>query len=121
MGFKSWVANAPIETFGIKDQITLYKDKIQRHDRKKERHPLDGVTATVEDGAALEKRVTATRLIALGIFSLAAKKKSGGESFLTIEGPDFFWTIEVDRKKKNNAIKFAAAVNNQVKKHSAND
>ena len=119
MGFKDWVANAPVATFGIKDQVVLYKDAIHRVSEVAGHHPLDGVSARVEDGNALESRVTATRLVALGVFAFAAKKKRGGEAFLTIEGPDFFWAIEVDRKKKGDAMKFAAKINDQVRKHAA--
>lgn len=113
MGFKEWVANAPVATFGLTDQVVLYKE---RATRGKEEHPLAGVTARVESGSDLEKRVTVTRLVAVGVFALLAKKKSGGEAYLTIEGPDFFWTVEVDRKKRGDAQAFAAKVNDQARK-----
>lgn len=117
------VANAPIERFGsLTDSINIYATEIERMGGDDAgRHSLEGVTARVEDGAALEKRVTATRLLAFGVFAFAAKKKKGGESFLTIEGPDFFWAIEVDRKKKGDAMKFAAKVNHQVKQAAASN
>lgn len=93
--------------------VTVYRDRIERGG---ESHPLDGVTARVETGSDLEKRVTVTRLVAIGVFALLAKKKSGGEVYLTIEGPNFFWTIEVDRKKQPDARTFAAKVNDQARK-----
>lgn len=109
MGFKDLMAKAPQATFGsLTDQIVLYRDRVQRG---KESHPLDGVTARVEAGSDLEQRVTATRLVALGLFALAAKKKSGGESYLTIEGPDFFWSVEVGRDDRGKAQAFMAKVN----------
>lgn len=101
---------------GYFERATLYRDRIERGT---ETHPLDGVTARVESGSDLEKRVTATRLVALGVFAFAAKKKSGGEAFLTVEGPGFFWTIEVDRKKRAQAQAFAAKVNDQARKVTA--
>lgn len=110
MGFKEWVASAPVATFS---GVALGKDYVQRGSEK---YPLDGVTARLESGTDLQRRVTATRLVALGVFAFAAKKKSGGESYLTVEGPDFFWTIEVDRKKRSDAQKFAAKVNDQARK-----
>ena len=117
MGFKDWVADAPVATFG---NLTLRKDRVQKLDGfKKEEHPLDGVMARVESGAELDSRITATRLVSLGIFALAFKKKSGGEGYLTIEGPDFLWFVEVDRKKKGDAIKFAMKLNNHVKESAA--
>lgn len=96
--------------------LTLHRDRVTKGG---DTHPLDGVTARVEVGSDLEKRVTATRLVALGVFAFAAKKKTGGEVFLTVEGPGFFWTIEVDRKKRGDAQAFAAKVNDQARKMPA--
>lgn len=112
MGLRDWAANAPTATFGLAEQIALYKDRIEH---KGESHGLDGVTARVESGSDLEKRVTVTRLVAVGVLALLAKKKSGGEAYLTVEGPEFFWTIEVDRKKRSQAQAFAAKVNSAVR------
>lgn len=53
------------------------------------RHPLAGLTARVEDSGTLNRRITATRLVAFGVFALAApKKQDDRELYLTIEGPD---------------------------------
>ena len=52
--------------------------------------PLDGVTARIESGQNVHKRLTVTRRVLLGPLSLALPKTKGGESYLTIEGPDFF-------------------------------
>jgi hypothetical protein len=112
MGLREWAAKAPVATFGVRDQVALYKDSVKRG---AERFPLEGVSSRVEAGSDLETRVTATRLIALGIFAFAAKKKRGGEVFLTVEGPEFFWTIEVDRKDQSKAREFAAKVTNQAR------
>ena len=113
MGFKDWVEDAPVATFG---NVTLRKYRIQKLDGfKKEEHPLDGVTVRVESGSEIDSRITATRLIALGVFALAAKKKTGGEAYLTIEGTDFMWVIDVDRKKKPDAIKFAHTFTSHIK------
>lgn len=109
MGLKEWAAKAPVATFGMRDGLQLHKDRIERNGHGS--HPLEGVSARVESGSDLEKRVTVTRLVAVGVFALLAKKKSGGEAYLTVEGPDFFWTVEVDRKKRPQAQAFAAKVN----------
>ena len=74
------------------------------------RHPLAGVEARVESGEGLHRRITATRVLLTGVFALALRKKAGGTSFLTIEGPGFAWVEEVDRKKKEKAVQFAASV-----------
>lgn len=51
------------------------------------RYPLAGLTARVEDSGTLNRRITATRLVAFGVFALAAKKKQDDrEVYLTIEG-----------------------------------
>ena len=71
----------------------------------------------VESGSELQSRVTATRLLAFGVFAFAAKKKKGGEKYLTIEGPDFVWTAEVKRDKKdiNKAMNFVSQINSNAK------
>lgn len=97
-----------------KQKFTLYEHVI---DKDGEEQPLTDVTARLEAGEELQSRVTATRLVLLGVFALAAKKKSGGTKFLTIEGPEFMWGAEVDRKSIKDAQKFMLAVNNQVKKN----
>lgn len=51
-------------------------------------HPLAGLTARVEDSGTLNRRITATRLVAFGVFALAApKRQDDRELYLTIEGP----------------------------------
>lgn len=108
MGLRDWAAKAPTATFG---NYLLRRDSIEKVGGKdRGKHPLQGVTAVVESGEALQSRVTATRILAIGVFALAAKKKSGGESYLTIEGPGFAWVEEVDRKKRADAVAFAAKV-----------
>lgn len=78
--------------------------------------PVRGVRADVEQGSALESRVTLTRLLAIGVFAFAFKKKRGGEMYLTVEGPDFAWMAKVDRKRIPDAMKFATKVNNAALK-----
>lgn len=75
-------------------------------------HWLKDVHATVEDGSAVQDRITATRIMLVGLFALAWKKKRGGEKWLTISGPDFIWIAEVGRKQIPEAMRFANAVNN---------
>lgn len=60
---------------------------------------------SLEDGEELEKRVTLTRVALLGVFALAAKKKSGGTKYITVDGDGFFWAMEVDRKHVKDAQK----------------
>ena len=98
------------------DHMEVSMGKVSYSGKGGGKKPVKGVTARVESGAELESRVTATRLVLLGVFAFAAKKKTGGEKFVTIEGPDFVWAMEVDRKHANDAVEFAAAVNNAARK-----
>jgi hypothetical protein len=80
------------------------------------RHPLAGLTARVEDSGTLNRRITATRLVAMGPFALAAKKKQDDrEAFLTVEGPDVAIVRTVQMKNKpsagSEARAFAAKLN----------
>jgi hypothetical protein len=117
MGFKEWVADVPVATFG---PFHLRKDSIERVvGEDKGKHPLAGVEVTLEDGEALRRRVTATRVLATGVFALALRKQSGGESFLTIQGDGFAWVYEVPAKKRGDAVKFVAKVRAQAHTVSA--
>lgn len=92
--------------------FVLYRDRVVHAGEEKS---LEGVTSHVEAGSEIQKRVTATRVVAVGMFALLAKKRSGGEVYLTVEGPEFFWTTEVDRKKRGDAMAFSAKVNDAAR------
>ena len=114
---KEKAAAGPVATYRT---LTLYGSgevgRVKESGFGNERVGLSGVGAQVESGSALEKRVTATRLVAMGgVGGLLFKKKSGGESWLTIEGPDVFWTVEVPRGEERKAREFAAKVNEAAK------
>jgi hypothetical protein len=59
-----------------------------------------------------------TRLIAVGLFALAFKKRRGGEKYLTIEGPDFAWMSLIDRKHVQEGMRFMNNVNDAARKAS---
>lgn len=105
--------------YKLTDNEIAYTQRMKVFNTEWDSHPLAGVTASVEDGAELQSRFTATRIALLGPFALAFKKKKGGEKFLAIEGPDFAWVVEVNRKKVNEAVRFANKVNNIAKKFPA--
>ena len=67
---------------------------------------LEDVVIELDEGSALESRFTATRLLLVGVFALAFKKKKGGEKFLLIFNDNFQWLDEVPRKKISDATKF---------------
>lgn len=85
----------------------------------REKQPIAGVTATVESVGDLQSRITGTRLLMTGPFALAfRKKKDNRELFLTIDGPDFQWLVDVDPKKQKDAREFAAKVNTAARRAS---
>lgn len=99
---------------GADGVVTLYRDRVDvkmKGRLRTTRVPYASITrVSLEDGEALSTRVTATRVLALGVFALAAKKRVGGTKFLTIESDEVFVTVEVPRKKVNEARKVAAMI-----------
>lgn len=69
----------------------------------------------IETGEELTSRVTVSRVVLIGLFALAAKKKEGGEKYLTIGGDDFIWAMEVPRKMAKDAQKFLVRVDNAIR------
>ena len=77
--------------------------------------PVFGATAHVETAADVRRRITATRVLAIGIFALAAKKQTGNV-YLTVEHPDYGFVVEIPVKKETQAREFAAKINNAAKR-----
>lgn len=80
------------------------------------RHRVAELVARVEDSGTVNRRLTATRMVALGVFALAAPKKQDDRSvYLTIEGPTtaIVRTIEFAKNPTAGDVarRFAAAVN----------
>jgi hypothetical protein len=89
---------------------------IEGYGENARRHPIAGLVARVEDSGTLNRRVTATRLVAFGVFALAApKKQDDRELYLTIEGPTtaILRTIQVKNAASitTRARSFAMQVN----------
>lgn len=99
---------------GADGVVTLYRVRVDvkmKGRLRTTRVPYASITrVSLEDGEALSTRVTATRVLVLGVFALAAKKRVGGTKFLTIESDEVFVTVEVPRKKVNEARKVAAMI-----------
>lgn len=73
--------------------------------------PIVGMMATVDTAGALERRITATRILTTGVFALAwRKKKDSRELYLLIEGKGWAVAEQVNPKKGAEARKFAAAL-----------
>lgn len=80
--------------------------------KPKETYPLAGAKATVETAGQIEKRVTATRVLALGVFALGARKKRDDRHlYLVIEGNGWAITETLKPKLEGRARTFAAQVN----------
>nr|DAH96750.1 MAG TPA: hypothetical protein [Caudoviricetes sp.] len=101
---------------GMLDQMILREKTIIHTQSGDDPKPLEGVVARIEEGRELESRITLTRIALLGVFALAAPKRKGGERFVTVEGHDFIWCMEVKHKNAGDAVRFVAKVNQQVKK-----
>ena len=95
------------EIFGVFEGIVFKPGDIRY---KGQGGPVKGAVARVESGADVERRVTATRLLAIGIFAFAAKKQKGS-IYLTVEHPTYQFVVEIPVKKEAQARKFAAGIN----------
>lgn len=83
-----------------------------------------GVTASAEDNTSINKRLTATRLVALNVFALAApKKKGGGNAYVVIEGPHISGVAAFSGDKQQTvgpkAYSLAAQINNAARQAAA--
>ena len=113
--FDKMTRNAVSATFKP-DEGARYELTSTRLRHGVDNEPLKGMIIDLKDGAPLQQRATATRLLLLGAFALAAPKKSGGDSYLEISGPGFHWSSKVGRKHRDEAIRFAERVRSQIAK-----
>lgn len=112
MGRRDQADGAPIAVYGgMRGGVTLHRRSISR---RHEDHPLAYAVARVETASALVARLTTTQLVALGAHAFADRKKRGGEVYLTIQSPEFLWTIEVEPIDQWRAQAFADKVNETV-------
>ena len=91
---------------------------------------LVGVKATAADESSVtvSQRLTATRMVTLGVFSLAAPKKTQkahGSAYILIEGPEVSGVGVINASSYNTtpgpgAFAFAADVNNAARAAAAN-
>lgn len=90
--------------------ILLSKDGIIR--ARLDFGSIAGCTAHVETEGELQRRVTATRLLTIGVFAFAAKKKKDERAlYLTVEGPEVSFVIDVKPKDSQQARMAAATIN----------
>lgn len=115
---RKWTALPSAQFVGDDGTLQLYPDGVDyMAGFKKSTIPLASIqSVSLEEGADLESRITATRLVLVGVFALAIKKKKGGEKYLTIESDDAFVVVKVPRKNIDKAHKFSAAVRTAMKR-----
>jgi hypothetical protein len=111
MGFRESVKQRAEEKANTFGQVRLYGGKVF-NEKTSEGGWVKGAQATVETSGQLEKRVTVTRLVTLNILAFGLrKKKDSRQLFLTVEGEDFAFVVEVDPKRERQAREFAAKIN----------
>ncbi|MCS6578272.1 hypothetical protein [Curtobacterium poinsettiae] len=127
MGFKEWLAGA--DERAAKASARL--DEINRRQRESgkfagvylgdgmigwtdqgraRREPVTGARAEVAVGADAQRRITATRIVLIGVFALAFRKQKG-TGFLTIESDTYYLGVPFPIKDERDARAFAAKVN----------
>lgn len=74
------------------------------------REPVTGARAEVAVGADAQRRITATRIVLIGVFALAFRKQKG-TGFLTIEADTYYLGVPFPIKDERDARAFAAKVN----------
>jgi hypothetical protein len=115
MGFGDAVRQKAEEKANTFGPVRLYGGKVF-NEKTSEGGWVKGARATVETSGQLDKRITATRLIAFNVFAFGLrKKKDGRELFLTVEGDDFAFVVEFDPKRQAEARQFAAKINTAAK------
>ena len=76
---------------------------------------VDGATASVETDGEVVARFTATRIVLLGVFALAFKKKKDKRGlFLMVDGPTYAFVAEIDPDKDAKKAREVAQAINQA-------
>lgn len=93
--------------------VTLYEDRIETPDGVAELS--DEVRADVDTAGnlAMSSRVTATRLVTLGVFAFAFKKKKKHDTrelYLVVETPEFMTVRQIDPNLGPRARSFVAQI-----------
>lgn len=79
---------------------------------------INGAIATVD--SQVSSRITATRLLAIGVLALAAQKKTGN-LYLSIDTPQVSSVVECPPQDQQTAREFAVSITNQGRRADASD
>lgn len=127
MGVGAWLKDATRK--GLQRSVNQYREDYYKHNPDKfhvsgcwikdgtiyyegQTMPVVGSTAKLESPGTVGRRVTATRLLAVGVFAFAWKKKQDDrERFLTIEDDEQIFVVEVDAKHMKAAREMVEWIN----------
>lgn len=77
--------------------------------------PLGGARASVDSAGAIDRRITATRLVLTGPLALGLrKKKDHRELYLLVEGSGFAHVEQADPKYRETTLRFVAEFNKRA-------
>jgi hypothetical protein len=127
MGLKEWLAGADERATKASARLDVIRQKQTTtgrfagvflgdgmigwtEDRRARREPVAGARAEVAVGADAQRRITATRIVLIGVFALAFRKQKG-TGFLTIENDTYYLGVPFPIKDERDARAFAAKVN----------
>lgn len=109
-------ALAQLSLKGVWLDIKFKGETVQHLKDKSAQGPMKGATASVQTEGEIRDRFTATRILMLGVFALAFKKKTSDKDvFVVIEGPGYVITSHVPNKKESDARQFARDFNAYVR------
>ncbi|GAA1626186.1 hypothetical protein GCM10009744_12560 [Kribbella alba] len=95
--------------------LKIKDDEVHEFMKKNSGGSMKGAKASVQTEGEIRDRFTATRILALGVFALAFKKKTSDKDvFLVIEGDGFVLSEHVKNKKESDARQFARDFNAYV-------
>ncbi len=105
--------NAKLTDFKAR-RFVLYEDRIETPEGTHRLSPEVKATVDTAGNLATNSRVTLTRFALVGVFALAAPKKTskdGRELYLLLEGPDWATTAQCNPDTGAKAREFVQAVN----------
>jgi len=110
-----------IRVGGLTDGVITIKDgRIHGPTKNHGNVALAGATAVVETAGDIDRRVTGTRLLMTGPFAFGLrKKKDTRELFLTVEGSDGVFVVEVKPDQQKRAREAAARITTLGKQAAA--
>jgi hypothetical protein len=77
--------------------------------------PIAGAHARIETAGDVNSRITATRLVAVGVFALLLRKKEDHRTlWLTIQGQGYEIAVEVNRKYDLSTRRWVAEFNSRA-------